>query len=415
MNKTVATSGTPPLESTLARLADQCVLCGLCLPHCPTYALDKQESESPRGRISLIHALAEKRIDPATLDFTHLDHCLGCRRCEAVCPAKVDYGRLLIGGRQLQREQGQQHADVPTRLAGWLLAHPAWMDCLLGLLQPFWRWLPRRLRSALPKPPARQALAVLPIKSTQPIERGRVGLFRGCVSRRYSASAQQATIDLLQHLDWTVVIPDAQTCCGAQAAHAGDAARANRLATGNHRTFDGIETVVTLDSGCHEALSQSLDADAIDLLALLDRDPALDDVGICDEPTRIAVFAPCTQRNVVRSDDALRRVLARLPGVDVVWLQAGCCGAAGDHMLRFPDRAAAMREPLLQQLIDSGCERLLVANTGCQLHLQVGVEQHGSGPVAVGRLDIRVQHPVEFIAERLLLAPPSPKPPRNSQ
>src|SRR5690606_5339848 len=54
-------------HSALARLADQCVLCGLCLPHCPTYALDQQESESPRGRISLIHALAEQRINAASI------------------------------------------------------------------------------------------------------------------------------------------------------------------------------------------------------------------------------------------------------------------------------------------------------------------------------------------------------------
>src|SRR5690606_5943963 len=122
------------------RLADQCVLCGLCLPHCPTYALDRQESESPRGRISLIQALAEKRVDPSAVDFSHLDHCLDCRRCETVCPAKVDYGALLGGGRQLQRQWG--HAPEPPRLKaiGALLARPRLLDRVLGIARPIWRW-----------------------------------------------------------------------------------------------------------------------------------------------------------------------------------------------------------------------------------------------------------------------------------
>ena len=384
------------LSATLARLADRCVLCGLCLPHCPTYETDRQESESPRGRISLIHALAENRIDPANVDFAHLDHCLDCRRCEVVCPAKVNYGALLSGGRQLQRQRGHAAEPVWLKAVGALLARPRLLDRLLGLARPIWRLLPQRWRKSLPAPPSRQALTRRSDRHAAP--RTSTALFLGCVARRYATAAQQAAIDLLQALGHEVNLPVAQTCCGAQATHAGQSDRAEALKRKNQLAFDDAVRVATLDSGCHEALADSLQAETIDILDLLDRDEAFDRL-IRHGPTqRIAVFAPCTQRNVVRSDAALHRLFARLPGVETVWLDTGCCGAAGDHMLRFPDRATALREPLLQQLIDSGCEELLVANTGCRLHLQAGIEQRG--------LDIDVRHPVEWLAERLLPATP---------
>ena len=86
--------------STQPAAADlsQCVHCGLCLQNCPTYLLTGHEAESPRGRIHLIQALTEGRVEPNATYREHIEQCLVCRNCESVCPSGVHFGRIMEAG-----------------------------------------------------------------------------------------------------------------------------------------------------------------------------------------------------------------------------------------------------------------------------------------------------------------------------
>jgi glycolate oxidase iron-sulfur subunit len=78
------------------KLLSRCISCGICPPACPTYALTGDEASSPRGRITLMRALESGTLpadDPTLTE--QASFCLGCRACEPVCPAGVQYGELL--------------------------------------------------------------------------------------------------------------------------------------------------------------------------------------------------------------------------------------------------------------------------------------------------------------------------------
>ena len=80
-----------PAESDLYR----CVHCGLCLSSCPTYVETALEMESPRGRLALMKAVNEGRVEITPRIVSHWEACLQCRACEAVCPSGVPYGRIM--------------------------------------------------------------------------------------------------------------------------------------------------------------------------------------------------------------------------------------------------------------------------------------------------------------------------------
>ena len=77
------------------RLIEQCVHCGFCLPACPTYALWGEEMDSPRGRIYLMKAAADGRVQMNADYVQHFDACLGCVACVTACPSGVQYGTLI--------------------------------------------------------------------------------------------------------------------------------------------------------------------------------------------------------------------------------------------------------------------------------------------------------------------------------
>lgn len=382
--------------SRIKALADQCVLCGLCLPHCPTYAVERVEGESPRGRIKLADALAAGRLEPADpANWSGLDHCLGCRRCEAACPADVHYGELLAGARALRRQR--LPAERRQRLLEWLVTHPAALAAAwtsLRLLRPL---LPQRLRQRTPAVPRRRTLA-----ESHPAlgaRRGRLGLFLGCLARRLDQPVQDAAIAVLTRLGWDVAVPAAQTCCGALHRHAGAVDGEVALLAANRAAFGerGFDALIVSASGCYENVGLAL-ADGgppvHELLAFVAADAQLERLALRPLAQRVALHTPCTQASVVRAPGAAASVLRRIPGLELLPVGGhGCCGAAGSQMLLAPERAARLRAPLIEAVRACAPQQLVSGNIGCRLHLQTGLEAAG--------LPLPTRHPIELLAEAL--------------
>lgn len=389
-------------SARIAALADQCVQCGLCLPACPTYALDGNEAESPRGRIAIAAALANG-LAPVSDELREpLDHCLGCLNCERVCPAQVRFGELLLKTRALL---GPAPARPRALLA--LAKRPALLRW--AMLRGLRRWCARLARRLPTHSRWRAALALTALPPAQPmpgparskrtLALPRVALFPGCVGSVEDASAQQAAVTMLEAAGHPVTrLPT--FCCGALDAHGGDvraAARASRRVQESWRT-SGASILVTVTPGCLSQLRNALPGvRTVDPYALLVAQA--DRLHFRPLSQRVALHLPCTQQNVARSGEALQMLLARVPELEVTPLPPRCCGAAGSHVLEFPGRAAALRAPTLEAIAALAPQALLSSNIGCRLHLAAGLAEQD---IAVPTL-----HPLVLLARQLLPGHPS--------
>lgn len=382
-------------RNQILREADRCVKCGLCLPHCPTYRLSRDEGDSPRGRIALIQALASGQVGGTALG-KHLERCLGCLACQSACPSGVKYGFLIDAAKTLTPTRGR----LVRRAISWL-PYRSWSAPLLRF---FGGSGLRRLSRTIGGRRFRRLEQLMPPAGHLPGgwkrlypagtgSRGRVGLFTGCVGRLADHEALSSAIRVLNRLGLDVVVPENQGCCGALHLHNGDEARSESLAEQNLKAFnrEEIDALLFLASGCGAHLAgMPFHAPVLEISRYLDDMEWPPDVALGSLEISVALHTPCSLRHHLKMPWAPENLLKRIPGVKLLKpVNPDCCGAAGSFLLQQPEIADSLRDASVSEIERMGVEYLATGNTGCAMHLASGLRESGA--------DIKTVYPVQLI------------------
>jgi glycolate oxidase iron-sulfur subunit len=434
-----------PLTSKLAAEEQKllaCIHCGLCLEACPTYVITGDENDGPRGRLYLMRAVGEGRLSSASQSFErHIDRCLGCRACEQVCPAGVEYGHLLEAARaelfSSATQRGFSYKALrfalkhiwlqPVRLKFAFAALRLMRDSgFAGLLlkSGVARIVSRRfgfglalLQSSSPrngpqiKTNGKQTNQRLRGAGTPSANSPATSamLFSGCVGEGLFSRVNRATVRVLGVNGVEATVPDRQVCCGALHAHAGDLAGARDLARQNIEAFSHTENsqIVTNAGGCGAMLASYghlLSSDETFAAAARKFSERIHDISQQLKPVGSKTGASITAEPVTydaschllygqHAGEAPLEMLAAIPELNFARLEGSerCCGGAGIYNLLEPQLSREVLAEKLANIEASGAQILATGNPGCQMQI-------GAGAFLAG-MKLRVCHPVELLDE----------------
>lgn len=336
------------------KLLDRCISCGYCLPACPTYALTQEEESSPRGRINLMRAV---QIGELSLDQTleQSSFCLGCRACESVCPAGVEYGTLLEEWRSAAW-QGKNRSLILHLLL--FAVNKAWRVRFLGLFN---------LRNYKKSEPAQYSLML------GCFERG---LFPG-------VSAAAAT-------NADVSVCSSQGCCGALHAHNGELDRGKEMAAELGEKLPG--KILTTSGGCAAHLASVLGKDRVIEYSqsLAARIEQLQPVLINGKRARVALQDSCHLRHGLQIFNEPRAVLAQLADYVELPGASDCCGAAGTYAILRSKDSNQVFDKKAKEIAKLDLDYIVSLNPGCTRQLKTQLRKR--------RIKTKVIHIAEFVA-----------------
>jgi glycolate oxidase iron-sulfur subunit len=396
-----------------------CMHCGLCLPHCPTYALTGLEKSSPRGRIRLIKSVAdgELAITPGFVD--EMAFCLDCQACETACPAGVKYGSLVEAARAQIFQQGYESLfSTLTKqfLLGWVLAKQSrtrilvrvlniyqkfgfqWFFQHTGLIKIFSAKL-HELQFLAPTVSERPSAEMYPERVEPYGEiRYRVGFLTGCLMDLTFADVNVDTIELLRHYGCEVVIPPQQTCCGSLQGHNGDRATARELALLNIKAFDAenLDAIIMNTAGCGAFMKEyghlledvpavSAQArrfsekvkDLSEFLSTIGPPPGIKS-GRFYSGKRVTYHDACHLVHTQKIGRQPRELIQSVPGITYVELAEAswCCGSAGIYNIVRYDDSMKLLERKLNHIEDADADLLITSNHGCLAQLRYGLSKN---------------------------------------
>jgi len=414
-------------------VVQQCMHCGLCLPTCPTYDATKLERNSPRGRIALMRAIADDRLDVTKAFGDEMYFCLGCLACQTACPAGVNYAELFEHARAEIEEKkvlvNPKRDFIRGFTVGWLfmdlrrlelfgkglrLYQQARLQNLVrrsGVMKLFPKRL-QELEAMTPTVCAKfSAELIAPVTTAAGAKKYCVAMLTGCAQDLTFSDVNRDTVEVLVQNGCEVITPAEQSCCGSLHAHNGEWTLAQQLARRNIDQFppEQFDAIITNAGGCGSHLKH--------YAKLLVDDPVyfkraeLWDVKVKDihewlafikirspkpktqNSTTVTYHESCHLTHGQKVVSQPREVLKAIPGLKLVELPEAswCCGSAGIYNLTQPEMAGQLLDRKIKHIKSTGATTVATGNPGCLLQLINGAAKEG--------LKLRVVHPITLLAE----------------
>lgn len=345
---------------------------------CPSFRVSNNPTLTPGGRVKLLKAalngdFASRALDPALAEA--MDWCVGCKGCRRECENEVDMA--TIKAEYLAQKFRLQGLPLRNRLFGHLprlLAMPGLRTLLRWRNAMRWSaWLMQRgfgiaARTALPVPVAEPFQEPTESPSATGSDRPEVVLFVDTFSRHFTPNALDAAQTVLAAAGYAVhfAVPASQSgralCCGRSYFSNGMMEHARREA---QRTLQALlphlqagRWVVGLEPSCILSLRDEYKMLGLGEAAvqLAEKSLLLEEfiakelaakrwalpLRALPELGEVLMHGHCHQK-AVGAVKSLRKVLKLIPDLQFEFIEASCCGMAGNFGFEAEHHAASQQ------------------------------------------------------------------------
>jgi len=387
------------------KILRKCVHCGMCNATCPTYVINGDELEGPRGRIYLIKDMLENKKPANKKIAKHIDSCLSCCSCMTTCPSGVNYMHLIDHGRN--HVEATYKRPLFDRLIRSILSQtlPKPKIFLIfvmmsKLIKPFSFLLPRFMKNSLDLMPGKIPSKKIKNKRVYPSlgEKtvARVALLTGCVQRVISPEINESTIRLLNRHEVEVVVLPKVECCGSLNHHLGKKELAHLSFKKNielwHEEYlkNGLDAIISNTSGCGTTLkdygfifrdnkefkkkAKKISELTKDITEFLDENLKLDFKENNEKKYKIAYHSACSMQHGQKVHEQPINIIKKT-GNTVLSIPEGhlCCGSAGIYNILHQKMAKSLLKNKVKNILQISPDFIATGNIGCITQISSGI------------------------------------------
>ncbi|WP_420265853.1 (Fe-S)-binding protein [Candidatus Magnetominusculus dajiuhuensis] len=401
-------------EKDFINLIRLCVKCGGCKTQCPTFLSRREETETARGRVKLLHALVEGKVKPTKKFNERLRSCLLCGSCANHCPLNIDLMEVFYHARTIIRDH-----DTTMAITGFLskIAFKN-TDLTINMIKPFQKLINNRLAKRKLMP-ANVQFTENQFKKTGIFmaknKIGRVAIFSGCTIKHIYPELMFSAARVFNALRYEVVFPTSEVCCGVPFRSLGMEATAITYAERNYETFSKlkVDAIISLCPTCVVSLKKHYPAligngleNVYDISDFLRGKIDMDSIDSSGGPRRKtvnlrAVFhEPCHQRNELKNGSQTRELINTLrrqqhdtaDPFDIELLEPNrqsCCGFGGAFSVFFSDMSNQILGETVKELDKTNAEAVITTCPNCIFQLSKAIQ------------DKPIYHLIEIIEEAI--------------
>jgi len=374
---------------------DNCIKCSICTTRCPVARV----SESFAGPKQNGPDLERFRLQGLAAADPSIDYCSNCKNCDLACPSGVEIsamncrakGEFVAGKGSSPRDRLLARPDLAGKAgctAPWLFNLAARLRSIRGIGEKiFGISADMTLPAFAPKTFHQLYKAGRAASSTR-----KAVYFPGCYVNYHNPLVGMSLVRVMER-NGIQVLPGDFQCCGLPLISGGMPHQAQKLARNNlHKLQEHLDRgypVITSCPSCNMTLRREyrdlfdLDADGgissriydiFEYLGEMNQRGELD-TGFHALPVGAGYHLPCHLKAAGCGAPSME-ILKMIPGLQVVDLDAGCCGLAGSYGFKKEKYSISMEigRELFRSIKDCGLKKVITECGMCGLQIS-----HGTG------------------------------------